>query len=123
MPNIGKGFHVLLADDDPVSLEIETIILQSEGCSVEPVTTGLQAVEQALRHRFDVILLDWQMPDLDGVTAAEEINRGGGTAPVILLTGGMAVLPPFPEASHIQGMLTKPLEAEDWRACLNEIFG
>lgn len=123
MPKIGKEFHVLLADDDPVSLEIESIILQEEGCSVEQVASGLEAIEKSLQQKFDVILLDWQMPDIDGVTAAEEISKNGSEVPVILLTGGTAVLPPFPEASHIQGLLTKPLEAEDWRECLNEIFG
>lgn len=71
------GAWVLLAEDEPTNQELESILLEELGLQVELVSDGQQAVDAAARRRFDLILMDMQMPQLNGIEAARAIRRGG----------------------------------------------
>ena len=71
---------VLLAEDDPVNREALRLLLDTFGCDVETVTDGEQAVEAVGRTRFDVVLMDWQMPKMDGLQATAAIRELESTA-------------------------------------------
>ena len=113
------GLRVLLAEDNPVNARLASILLQREGCRVTAVTTGEEAVEAAEAERFDLILLDLRMPDMDGLTAAKALRRKGVKAIIAALTANA-----FDEdrrscmAAGMDGFLTKPLDREALHALL-----
>ena len=83
--------NLLVADDHPTNLKVVEIILAQSGVAVTAVTDGLQAVEAHALHTFDLILMDMQMPVMDGLTAvatirAAEAAAGGRRTPIIMLT-------------------------------------
>ena len=70
------GVRVLVAEDEPISREICVELLQDARCIVETATDGAQAVAAARAADFDVILMDMQMPVLNGLDAARQIRAG-----------------------------------------------
>ncbi len=72
--NILHGLPVLLAEDDRVNQLVGCKLLQKLGCAVSVVNNGLEAVEAWSRHRFRIILMDCQMPELDGFDACRQIR-------------------------------------------------
>src|SRR5262245_58705984 len=68
------GPKVLLAEDNPVNQEVATAMLEDIGCVVTVVGNGQLAVEAVEQERFDLILMDCQMPELDGFGATRRIR-------------------------------------------------
>lgn len=69
-------FHltVLLAEDNPVNQEVAKGMLESLGCYVEVVTNGQEALGALERSTYDLVLMDWHMPQLDGLAATQQIR-------------------------------------------------
>jgi signal transduction histidine kinase/CheY-like chemotaxis protein/HPt (histidine-containing phosphotransfer) domain-containing protein len=86
-----KGAHLLLVEDDPISLEVCVAILESMGCTVETATDGLHALDRHARGEFALIFMDCFMPEMDGYEATSEIRRreahSGRRTPIVALTG------------------------------------
>ncbi|HNX52483.1 MAG TPA: ATP-binding protein [Pontiellaceae bacterium] len=81
--------RVLLAEDNQVNQLVARKILTSLGIEVEVVENGLLALEKIQAETFDAVMLDCQMPVMDGYTAAREIRRLGGSfekLPIIAMT-------------------------------------
>ncbi len=68
------ALQLLLADDNPVNCRLATIILERGGHKVDAVPDGLRAVEALHRQRYDLVLLDVQMPVMGGLEAAARIR-------------------------------------------------
>jgi DNA-binding response OmpR family regulator len=77
---------VLLIDDDPALVRMIRLALLSEGLEVETAADGLLGLEAAERGQYDIIVLDLQMPNLDGRGFFREYRARGGTTPVVLLS-------------------------------------
>lgn len=69
------AFHVLLAEDNPTNRKVAERMLALLGCSVTAVENGLLAVEAVENDNFDLVLMDCQMPEMDGYSATREIRR------------------------------------------------
>ncbi|HEY3235181.1 MAG TPA: response regulator, partial [Polyangiaceae bacterium] len=81
--------RVLLAEDNPFNQVLVTQVLHSLPCKVDVVTTGQQAVSAALTGSYHLVLMDYQMPDTDGLEATRQIRvrePAGGRIPIIALT-------------------------------------
>ena len=78
-PGGGRPRLLLAEDCDPVRV-VTAAMLKSMGCDVEAVVHGEHAVKCASENPFDVIVLDIEMPIMDGIAAAQSIRRMGGSA-------------------------------------------
>lgn len=69
------GVRVLVAEDSSINRRLSRLLLEMLGCQVTAVSSGYQAVEAFRRTDFDVILMNCQMPGLDGYAATEAIRN------------------------------------------------
>ncbi|MBC8144649.1 MAG: response regulator [bacterium] len=77
---------VLIADDDAVSRMMSASLFRRSGYSVDTAIDGLEAVEASLRMRYDVIVVDLQMPQLDGYAAVRRMRSSGIASHIVALT-------------------------------------
>ncbi|MBR2804683.1 MAG: response regulator [Eggerthellaceae bacterium] len=87
-----RKLSVLAIDDDPIALEHAQIILKQVGITCEVASSGAEAVEMvkvrhARRADYNLLLVDWKMPDMDGIETTRQIRSiVGDNAPIIILT-------------------------------------
>jgi CheY-like chemotaxis protein len=115
-------YRVLVADDNVVNQKVARITLERLGYRVDTVQDGLQAVAAWQTGRYDLILMDCQMAELDGYEATREIRlreSAGKRIPIIALTAH-AVRGADAEcaAAGMDGHLAKPVERARLAACL-----
>jgi len=111
LPARFTGLPVLLADDEPVNRLIAQTLLEDAGLRVTTVTNGEEAVEAARTTPFAVILMDLQMPRMDGIAATAAIRQlpGHAQTPILALTANA-----FPQdrarclAAGMNDFLAKP---------------
>ncbi len=66
---------ILLVDDNQVNQQVASEMLKSSGCEVELASNGFEAIDKATAKDFDLIFMDIQMPEMDGVTATQNLKR------------------------------------------------
>jgi len=77
---------ILIVEDDAKVARFVARVLAEEGFVTDLCVNGADAVRQASAVIYNVILLDWMLPDLDGLAVCRELRRAGSTAPIIMLT-------------------------------------
>lgn len=108
--------HVLLVEDNPINQEVAEAALRHAGMRVRAVYDGRQAVEAVRSDRFDAVVMDIQMPVMDGLAATRAIRALGppqGRVPVIAMTAN--VLPTHRRAAAAAGMddfVEKPIRPD-----------
>jgi CheY-like chemotaxis protein/HPt (histidine-containing phosphotransfer) domain-containing protein len=126
--NLLEGKRVLVADDDPTSETLVYNLIESKGLRVDCVANGAQAVRELTRRAFDAVIMDIQMPELDGL-AATRLIRDPATGclnpdiPIIALTAH--AFKRDEEACLEAGMtayLSKPVEGSTLCAALESVL-
>jgi len=108
-----SGRSILAADDHEVNRRILQLLLEPHGCRLTLVENGAEALEAASGQRFDAILMDMQMPVMDGLEATRRIRAGAvnGSTPVIALTANaLDVHRAAWDAAGVHAFLTKPID-------------
>ncbi len=120
-----SGKHVLLVEDNEFNREIATEILGETGCMVETAENGEVAVEKVRGSEYDCILMDIQMPVMDGYEATAEIRKlpNGKTVPIIALSANA-----FDEdvekslAKGMNGHIAKPIDVKKLMETISSII-
>ena len=118
-PKIQTRARILIADDDHSVLQVLETVLSGDGYDVVKAEDGATALELARRDGFDLIMLDVQMPKLDGLEAARQLRREASLAdvPIVILTA--RTTDKDIEAAFAEGVtdyITKPFAISQLRA-------
>jgi CheY-like chemotaxis protein len=128
-PTALQGCHVLIAEDDPVSRLLTIRLLSRLGCTVGAVENGREAVEMWHEGQWDAVVMDNQMPELNGLEATRlirelEEKEHRGRTPILAMTAntqkevGDACL-----AAGMDAVLTKPAESSSIQGAILRLLG
>ncbi len=113
LPSAGR---ILLADDSRVNQHVALAMLAKRGYEVDVVDNGLRAVESACAGNYDLVLMDVEMPEMDGVVATKEIRktRPAEELPIVALTAhAVAEHEERCRSAGMNDFLSKPFKATD----------
>ena len=115
---VGGGLRILLAEDNQVNQRLAMRMLEKRGHVVDVATNGREALEALEKSSYDLVLMDVQMPEMDGIEATERIRTkerlSGGRQKVVALTAhAMKGDEEKCLAAGMDGYLTKPIHAEE----------
>ena len=125
-PFLRKALRILLAEDNPVNQKVATRLLERLGYRADVVANGLEVLEALDRQTYDVILMDIQMPEMDGLTALARLRErfaDDGERPWVIALTAYA-LPGERDRFLAAGMddyLSKPVRLEDLAEALERV--
>jgi two-component system OmpR family response regulator len=88
---MNNGAKILVVDDEPSIVDAVGTALRYEGFDVQDATTGRDALASVTRAEPDLIVLDWMLPDLDGIEVARRLRERGYKSAILFLTAKDAV--------------------------------
>ena len=119
-----NGSRILLVDDGDANRQLIQLVLQRNGVLVETAVNGKLAVDKATTSDYDVILMDMQMPVMDGYTATRKLREYGLDTPIVALTANaMRGDEEKCREAGCTGFLTKPVDLDEVLAYLAELLG
>ena len=115
--------YILIVDDNSINQLVASEILKKSGCNIDVAENGLIAIEKVKSNRYDLVFMDIQMPQMDGVTATREIRKIESTyrTPIVAMTAYS--MKEDKEKFLISGMddyISKPIKAETLVAKVRE---
>jgi CheY-like chemotaxis protein len=122
-----RQLQILLAEDNPVNQRLAVHMLEKMGHLVAVAQTGKEALDALRTGRFDLVLMDLQMPEMDGFAATREIRgaeqHGQGHVPVIAMTAH-AMKGDREEclAAGMDDYLAKPINSEELRQVIERVM-
>lgn len=90
---MSKGNVVLCVDDDSAGLTLRKMMLESEGYEVHTASSGAEGLALLQAQKFDAIVLDYQMPSMNGAEFARMVRESGCELPIVLLSGYVEEVP------------------------------
>ncbi|MDB5615378.1 MAG: arcB 7, partial [Devosia sp.] len=116
--------RVLVVDDGPENRRLVKLVLEESGLPVEEAENGEIGLAKALAGRFDMVLMDMQMPVMDGYAATRLLREGGYTKPVFALTAhAMKGFEQEIMAAGCSGYVTKPIDIDWMMQSIAEVLG
>lgn len=115
------GERILLVEDNPQNRRLTQFLLHSHGYRVYEATTGEEALELARIHRPEIILMDLQLPGVDGYAVTRRLKRDAATAgiPIVALTAyAMQGDREKALAAGCDGYITKPIDTKGFPAAV-----
>lgn len=110
----GSSLHVLLVEDDDVCIQLCKRFLLKYGCTVVVVKDGLAAISAVEKVKFDLVLMDIVMPNLDGASATSVIRSFDSDTPIIAMTGNYQKEDLMTYLAHgMTDILAKPFTSMD----------
>lgn len=114
---------ILVIEDNPSSLELSTLVLRGHGFRVDTATDGQEGLQKAKAHPYDLILMDIQLPGIDGLTVTRLLKADPRTSktPIVALSA-RAMLGDEREAmdAGCSGYITKPIEVKSFLNTVTE---
>jgi len=112
-----RGLHILLAEDNPVNQRLAVRVLEKQGHTVVAVGDGKAAVDALEEGRFDVVLMDVEMPEMNGFEATATIRKReektGAQVPIVAMTAHAAAEDQARcRAAGMDGYVAKPIQRE-----------
>ncbi len=122
-----RSAHILLVEDSPISQTVLSDMLRKLGHSVEAVGTGKDAIARCAQHRYDLVLMDIQMPETDGLEATTQIRaaeeRSGVRQTIIALTAhAMPSDRVRCQEVGMDGFLVKPIAFEALKQAVDTVM-
>ena len=122
-----RKLRVLLAEDNEINRLVAERMLEKDGHYVTSVTTGTEVLEALRCGRFDIVFMDVQMPEMDGLEATarirEEERLAGRHLPIVAMTApALKGDKERFQAAGMDGYLPKPVKQMDLIECINEFF-
>lgn len=122
-----RTLRVLLAEDNLVNQQVTVRLLRQLQIEVDLATDGLQALQAVQHHAYDLVLMDAQMPVMDGLQATQQIRALGDTItqPYIVALTALAMINDRERflAAGVNDYLSKPVQMDDLRAALGRLRG
>jgi PAS domain S-box-containing protein len=120
-----RRLRVLVAEDNPVNQELVLHLLERRGHSVIVAENGKQAIAALAKHKFDLVLMDVQMPEMGGIEATQEIRRkeksAGGHIPIFAMTAhAMRGDRERCLAAGMDGYIPKPIDPKSFLRTIEE---
>lgn len=118
-----EKYNVLVVEDHTINQELMSEMLATLDCTVHMADNGKVALEKFESNSFDIIFMDVQMPEMDGLEATREIRKKKIETPIIALTANhlSGNMQRCYEAG-MDGFLTKPFEVQDIEAIFDKFF-
>ncbi|MEO9802451.1 MAG: response regulator [Reichenbachiella sp.] len=109
-----EGKRILLVEDNPVNVMVAKKFLSRWDIAVDVAENGREALEKTAIESYDLILMDLQMPEMDGYTASEELRKRGYTVPILALTASVMLdVGDRVFKSGMNDFITKPFDPDD----------
>jgi len=115
-----SSVRILLAEDHAINRKVALRQLRNLGCEADTATNGLEVIEALKRSRYDIILMDCQMPELDGYETTERIRREFGDEIHVIAMTANAMLGDRDKclAAGMNDYLTKPVRVADLQSAI-----
>jgi CheY-like chemotaxis protein len=112
------SLSILLVDDIEINRKLAFLMLKKLGFQADIVTNGIEAIE-ALKHKsYDIVLMDIQMPEMDGIEATKIIRQRWFNRPRIIVTTAQDISREACLDAGADDLLTKPLRIEKLRVAI-----
>ncbi|RXQ97739.1 response regulator [Ancylomarina salipaludis] len=125
--DLPQDLSILVAEDNPINQKVAVLTLRQLGLTCDVAKNGLEALQMYKEKNYDIILMDMQMPVLDGINASEKIRNYeanmniGNTCYIIALTANVS----YEDKQHcinsgMNNFICKPFKKEDLRAVISQ---
>jgi len=122
--NEWKNKTILVAEDDLINFKLMNFMLKKTGANIVWAKNGEEAVQASKRDKVDAILMDIQMPVMDGQEAATKIREINKDVPIIILSAYTSnELKSWTDKGVSNGFLNKPVQADKLVGTIEKHFG
>lgn len=115
--------RVLIVEDEPGIRLLLNEILKKEGHEVMQATTGKEALEKIATSSFDLLIIDYKLPVLDGIEVIKQLQTDQHFIPCIMMTGLIElVAEQLEKIDFVKGVIAKPFNVDELCEIVQKIF-